>query len=289
MSATSTINGRERADSTDYMTQGFDLIDEPLNLRTGGQQWFRDILENETRNKSRGPALVLGATPWLASLLAETATRTVVVDSSASMLDLCERFCKSDVSPRHINFLKSDWQSLPHSGEISIATGDNSLSFLRFPDEWEQLLASIAGRMRPNGVVITRFLSAPAGHRKSLPIEIIENALARSKPVNFTALRAALLFAQWHPKKFCISTEAALADFVKARSDFVRLLNLGPGTARNDLLTMEKYRGTRATYFAPPISQAIGVFEKSFQVIAVHFGRYEMSQYFPLVVAEKRP
>lgn len=275
----------------DFMAQGFDLIGEPLNLREDGQRWFSRILKNEIGYR-RGPSgLVFGATPWLTTLLAEVASRTVVADSSARMLDLCARALQRANSPgtvRRVDFLNCDWLSLPDDDEVRITAGDNSLSFLQFPDEWEQLLALIARRMTRNGVLITRFLSAPLTHRRLSAVEIVENALAQPRPVNFTAVRAALLFSQWNPKTFSIGTEAALNSFLQSRSEFDRLLDTVPNTRDNDLLTIAKYRGAGATYFAPPLSDAIAMFEKWFHVSAVQFGPYQMSQYFPVIVASRR-
>ena len=81
--------------------------------------------------------------------------------------------------------------------------------------------------------------------------------------------------------------EEALATFEAHCHDFDPIMFAGPSDTGNDLLSVEKYRGTGVTYFVPPLAQALARIGGQFHVRAVHFGPYEMSQYFPLIVASK--
>jgi hypothetical protein len=276
----------------DFMRRAYELNGEPLRLLDGGQRWFERVLSSESDTQRRSSALALGATPWLAQLLSRTFLRTTVVDASPAMLNLCAGSVGAH-KPRPaapVEFLRCNWLALPPAvGGLDVIAGDNAFSFLRFPDDWEQLLDILADRMTPNGVLFSRLLSVPAIHRRLSPAAIVEDALARHTLVNFTAVRVALLFAHWDSTDFTIRPEDALATFDAHRAEFAPLLCDVMDMAENDLLSIEKYRGTAATYFVPPIAEAIALFERHFHVRAVHFGPYDMSQYFPLIVASKAP
>ena len=271
----------------DFMRRGYELNGEPLRLRDRGQRWFARVLAHEHRAQSHHDALVLGATPWLTGALSERVEHTTVIDVGAEMLAMCKRWVRSNVT-NEITFVQGDWLALPPSVRgLGLVAGDNSFSFLRYPNDWDEMLNILSERMAEEAVLFARLLSIPATHRRLRPAEIVENALARSTPVNFTAVRVALLFAHWNPTDYIIHTEDALATFDAHRAEFDPLFCDLPCTAENDLLSIEKYRNTGVRYFAPPLAEAIARFERRFRVRAVYFGPYEMSQYFPLIVVSK--
>lgn len=288
--------------ATDFMRRAYELNGEPLRLLQAGQQWFGRILSNEYCAQPHSNALVLGATPWLTRALYETAERTRVVDTSVPMLAMCESWVRhaeavepkqpdatdDGSSPNEVAFVHGDWLALPPSGRnLDLVAGDNSFSFLRYPGEWDEMLDILSERMTERSVLFARLLSVPATHRRLCPAEIVKEARAGSTPVNFTAVRVALLFAHWDPIGYAIRPEEALVTFEEHRREFDPLISDVLNPAHNDLLSIEKYRDSGATYFAPPLAEAIARFERRLHVRAVHFGPYEMSQYFPLIVASK--
>lgn len=274
----------------EFMRCAYELIGEPLNLLGGGQRWFRQVLGYEYSPRPDARALVLGAIPWLTRSMCEIVAHTTVVDTSAAMLAMCQ----SSVGPLALPpsnvaaFVRGNWLSLPESLRgLDLVAGDNSFSFLSYPEHWDELVDVLSRRMTDGSVLFTRVLSVPASHRRLCPAEIVSEALSRRAPVNLTAVRAALLFAHWDERNWIIRPEEALATFEAHQREFDALLYDMPDGAANDLLSIEKYRSTGATYFVPPLAEAIQRFGRHFHVRAVYFGPYEMSQYFPLIVASK--
>jgi SAM-dependent methyltransferase len=276
-----------QAPAIDFMRRAYELNGEPLRLLDQGQRWFEGVMSNDTEMRRRSSALALGATPWLVELLSRKCLRTTVVDASAAMLELCT---STRSTTGRVDTIQCNWLDMPASStDFDVVVGDNAFSFLRCPDQWERLLDILAERVAPNGRVLSRLLVIPTGHCRSHPADLVRDVLARRTPVNFTALRVALLLAHWDAADWTIVPEEALATFDSHRAEFDPLLCDVANIAANDLLTIEKYRGTAVTYFVPPLEQAIALFERRFRVRAVHFGPYDMSEYFPLIVASKQP
>ena len=296
------VSAARETRSTDFMRRAYELNGEPLRLLDGGQQWFGRVVSHEYCGTPRDTALVLGATPWLAGLMYRTVERTTAVDVSRAMLRLCAESIRSSRTgncPRHIALLQGNWLALPPNvRNLDIVAGDNAFSFLRYPEEWDHFLGVINDRMAPGAVLLSRLLAVPAGYRRLRAADIVRATLARPaqvqpsrdrarSPVNFTAVRVALLFAHWDAVDYTIHPEDALDTFEEQRAAFDPLLCDVAHPDENDLLAIEKYRGTGATYFVPPLAEAIAAFERHFHVRAVYFGSYEMSHYFPLIVAVK--
>lgn len=276
----------------DFMRRSYELIDEPLNLSSKGQQWFTRILAEHYHTAASANGLVLGATPWLSVLMCGAVAKTVVADASAVMLEMCESSVNARWGGRprqNVSYLHSDWLSMPHAiRDLRLVVGDNSFSFLRYPTDWTCLRDALADRMADGAMLLCRVCSVPAGHRPLSSRDIIERAIHVPAPLNLTAIRAALLFAHWNPDTYAIRPEAALSTFERDRLQFEQILRGTPNPSENDLVSIEKYRGTDAAYYAPPLAEVIALFERRFHVRAVYFGPYEMSQYFPLIAASKR-
>ena len=267
----------------DFMHTGYAFIKEPLNLCQAGRTWLAGIYDHEC-NGARQDALVLGATPWIAKLLRRDHRRVVLVDASAEMLRMARRELSGDQA---IELVQADWSTIPLRAElIDSVIADNSFSFVPFPEAWIGLCDELETRMRSGGRLLIRVCSVPAGHRSSSVDEIVEQFMAHES-INYTEVRATLLFSQWDNATYAIRTEAALAEFEANRASFERLFARFPILPDNDLVTVTKYRGSGAIYYAPPLPEILKVIGRTFRVRSVHFGPYVMSQYFPLLVASK--
>ena len=272
----------------DFMHKGYVLIKEPLNLREAGQKWFDGVYEQE-RDRTRQGGLVLGATPWLAKLLCRDYRRVVLVDINEAMLRLSGQELSEDpdASDAKIEFVHADWRAMPMFPEpFSMIIGDNSFSFLPFPEVWNFLCEELGARMCSGAKLLIRVLSVPAGHRSCSADEIVERFIAYDS-INYTEVRANLLFSQWDEGTYTIPTERALAEFEANQASFQRLFARFPILPDNDLITVTKYRGSGTIYYAPPLPEIFKLIERTFRVTSVHFGPYAMSQYFPLLVASK--
>lgn len=288
---TESATGAALRPGIDFMRHAYELNGEPLRLLEGGQRWFTQLLSHECCNAECDTALVLGATPWLAALIHRTVAWTTVADVSPAMLSLCADTVRVGTKPHcrtGIRFLHGNWLALPDDlRNLDIVASDNGFNFLQYPVDWDQLLEALVDRMKSGAVLLARLLVIPAEHHRLCPAEIVQRNLARLSPVNFTAVRVALLFAHWDSADYTICPENALNTFEKHRSEFDPLLCDVANVHQNDLLSIVKYRGAGATYFVPPLADAIAAFRRHLHVRAVCFGPYEMSEYFPLLVAVK--
>jgi hypothetical protein len=267
--------------SAEFMAHGYDLIREPLNLGKTGRRWWADICATGSPEPQQ-QGLVLGATPWLGALLSRTHACVTFIDGSETMLANARAELGSSVNARYV---QSSWHTLSAGGApFDTVFSDNGFSYLPFPAGWVQLCDALASTMRPGARLFARALSCPNEHRRETAAEIVSR-FAALEQINYTEVRAALLFSHWRDVVFSIDTQSALDTYDAHAAAFASLLAKCPAGEPNDLVTMEKYRGAGAVYYAPPLDQWLTVVRRRFRVEAVHFGPYAMSDYFPFVSA----
>jgi hypothetical protein len=274
----------------DFMFSGYSFIREPLNLCAAGQRWFRGVYERERHGEGTSNGLVLGATPWLGRLLCQLERHVTCVDMSAAMLQLSRNLFsdhpEAGLEPPEL--IQANWLEMPSfDTSLSNVVGDNSFSYLTYPDGWRRFCDELADRMEPRAALITRLCSVPYKHCHQSIDQIIDQYVENDS-INYTEVRAALLFAHWNCSTYEIDTERVLDVFEANEAKFARLFARFPVTLDNDLLTIRKYRGANARYFAPPLPNILDVVGRRFCVTAVHFGPYALSEYFPLLVAHRR-
>lgn len=280
--------------AVDFMFDGYSLIKEPLNLEAGGQKWFGRIFREESR-RYRGhgslSGLVLGATPWLIGLLQHLRYKDVmVVEMSSPMIRLAKKALSAVNAelPGEVSYYEDNWLTLPSlKPALDAVIADNSLSFLRFPDDWAMLCDRLSEQMEPNGLLVTRCLSTPRFHRPSTAAEIVKTFMEKTS-IKYTEVRASLLFSHCNAERYSIDTEQVLRAFEAERGVFEPLFRKFPITDDNDLLTISKYKDSGAVYYAPPLHEIVEVLERRFRVISIHYGEYSMREYFPLFVAVKK-
>jgi hypothetical protein len=276
--------GDDTRGPADFMAHGYNLIQEPLNLGDTGRRWWADICASDSPEPQQH-GLVLGATPWLGALLSRTHACVTFIDGSDTMLANARAELGASVNARYV---QSGWHTLPKgSAPVDTVCSDNGFSYLKFPAGWAQLCDELASGMRPGARLFARALSCPNGHRQETATEIVSR-FAGLERINYTEVRAALLFSHWRDAVFSIDTQRALDTYDANAAAFATLLPKGHAGEPNDLQTMEKYRGAGAVYYAPPLDQWLAVVRRRFRVEAVHFGPYAMGEYFPLVSAVRR-
>jgi hypothetical protein len=92
----------------------------------------------------------------------------------------------------------------------------------------------------------------------------------------------------WDDTTYAIDTEKVIRSFDSNLPLFEQLIERFSPQSDNDLITVRKYRNAGAKYFAPPVPAILDIFRTKFDVTALHFGPYPMSEYFPLLVASRR-
>jgi hypothetical protein len=268
------------------MHRGYSRIDEPLNLLANGQRWFRGVWRNAKPHG--GSALVLGATPWLVRLCARQHRKVVAMDVNEEMLALADQQLHHSSNPlkrSSIHLEQENWMRVHRRAERFCAVvGDNAFTFIPFPNGWHTLGRRLAARMEPGAPLIIRFWSMPPGARPQGVTQVVRAVQGFASPTS-SAIRAALLFSVWDPATTQIPTERALDLYLQHQACIDRLTAACPVGARDDLQTMNKYRGSKAVYYAPPLDAALAVLREHFRITAVHYGPYSMAEYFPLVVA----
>lgn len=199
---------------------------------------------------------------------------------------------KADLIPSdrpcgEVRFLQESWLDLPRFADpVDAVLGDNSFSFLSYPHDWTRLCNDLADRMSRDAALVVRILSAPKNH-VAVEVEELIDRFSRKPSLNCTELRTSLLFNQYNPKTFTISTEAVVDEFEANRPKFERLLRQFRTSPENDLVTVKKYKGCGVSYYAPPLDDVLSLFSHRFKVTSVNFGPYEMAEYFPLIIAHR--
>jgi hypothetical protein len=273
----------------DFLRPTYGCVQEPLKLTAAARQWFANVHDREASSGRTG--LVLGATPWLAGLLTRTLQHVVVADSSDEMLQLLAHELTNDAgcsgARGAVRPVRTNWLQLPTCFDsLDVVAGDNSFSFLEYPSQWRDLCDLLAARMPSGALLLVRMCSVPTHHQR-LSIRQLVEKFCSPAPVNYTEIRTAVLFAHWNRHSYAIDTEEALASFEQHRTEFNCALAGAPSSVDNDLVTMAKYRGTGAIYYAPPLDEIVRLLGERFHVESVQYGPYRMSDYFPLVVARR--
>jgi hypothetical protein len=272
----------------DFVSERYAQVGEPLNLRGSARAWFAAIFERQAL-PARSLALVLGATPWIARMLRRAQDHTTLVDINPKMLDTARAEIppSEDSAAGTLELIEANWLALPAlRAPIAIAIGDNSFSFLRYPEEWRQLCDALAERMHPGATLMARFLTLPIG-RPTTVEQIIEQTLGATD-VNYTAMRTAMLFAGASDDTFELYLARAVEMFDAHRADLAALFERCPCTPDNDFFAIERWRESRGVLYAPPLAHVLDTLGHRFRVRDIHFGPFDMAQYFPLIVATRK-
>jgi hypothetical protein len=272
----------------DFVSKKYAQIGEPLNLRADARAWFVDIFERQSL-PARSLALVLGATPWIARMLGRALDHTTLADINPVMLDTAraEISCFDDGATGSVELLEANWLALPAlRAPVAIAVGDNSFSFVRYPEGWRQLCDALADRMHPGATLMARFLILPL-ERPTTVAEIIDQSLGTTD-INYTAIRTAMLFAGASEDTFELYPARAVAMFDSHRADLAALFERCPATPDNDLCDIERWRGSPAVLYAPTLTHVLDALGGRFRVRDIHIGPYDMAEYFPLIVATRK-
>jgi SAM-dependent methyltransferase len=282
----STMEAKTR--SFDFISNRYAQVGEPLNLRGSARAWFAEIFQRQSL-PARSLALVLGATPWIARMLRGALDHTTLVDINPKMLDTARAEISSsdDGAAGTVELIEANWLALPVlRAPIAIAVGDNSFSFVRHAEEWRQLCDALADRMHPGATLLARFLTLPLG-RPTTVAEIIEQSLGATD-VNYTAIRTAMLFAGASDDTFELYPARAVEMFDAHRADLAALFERCPCTPDNDFFAIERWRESSAVFYAPPLAHVLDALGDRFRVRDVHFGPFDMAEYFPVIVATRK-
>lgn len=277
----------QSARTTTFISDYYELSHEPLNLRTKGQTWFRAVFDKHLLPNAKF-GLVLGGTPWLGAHMERSLDRTIVADIAPEMLATAKKQidAQAAIDPRKIEFLCANWLSLPDFGRpVDVVAGDNCLTFITYPGGWKHLFEALRTKMSTEGQVLLRVAAIPDSHR-ALSIGDIVAKYVDVESLNFTEVRAQLLFSYWNPKLNAIDTEEVVKIFDAHIGEFQEILRRGG--ERNDLVAIRKFRNTGFVLFAPRLNEMLRFLEDYLVIEDVSYGDYGLSEYFPLIVARVR-
>lgn len=270
------------ADRQDFLADDFDRVGEPLNLLENGRTWFANVYRAHRRHDP-GQALILGVTPWLGRLAAEYCQQVLLADRSAAMVAWAARHL--DLKLRNCRMVQTQWLKLELPG-VDLVCGDNSFSFVRFPEGWSVLGEKLHDACRDNAQLYLRFISAPEGFAPAATEALVAEALRQSS-INYTAFRAAYMLAKIERGRHYLDMDAIVERFngeLDLLAPLAEKFGLPEG---NDLVTIRKYAGTGTKLYVPPVEAIIEVFAPWFRAVDVVYGPIPLARHFPLIVFEK--
>lgn len=274
--------------NVNFMSHTYNVIGEPLNLLENGQKWFTTHYNKliKKNNKKKETALILGATPWLGKLCLNNHKRVYFTDMSKKMLRKSMNII--DKQTEAVQFIQSDWLTLPRlDSPLDTVCADNSFAFLHFPQDWQKLLSYLAESMLKGNVLISRFFECPKKYHKDTVSKIIKDCI-NQKNINFTEVRARLMFAHLDEKTYGINMDQVVQTFEDNFIEFEALMKKYPNYEGNDLVTIRKYKDTGLILYSPSIADIVGLVSKWFNIKEISYGPYALSEYFPLLVAQRK-
>jgi SAM-dependent methyltransferase len=274
--------------NTEFINNYYALSQEPLNLRTVGQRWFKNIYSREC-SRRHSVALVLGGTPWLGTLLKEKGKTAIMVDINPAMLETAEAEVNrgGDRHSGRVEYVCANWLDMPEfSSPLDLIVGDNCLNFLHYPEGWHRFFDSLPLRLSQTAELMIRFIAIPATH-KPMSIDAIVAKYLMQDSISYTEVRAQLLVANWDAGSMAIPTEHVVDMFEANQSKFEPLFRKFPAP-QNDLTTIRKFKSSGCLLFTPPLQEILRFLSGYFRVMSIHFGPYGLSEYFPVIVAKRQ-
>lgn len=217
-----------------------------------------EIVERAAGHWSRGHpnsamrALLLGATPGIATLRWPTGATLLAVDSS---LPVIQAIWPGNVRSRRLAACGS-WLAMPiRSRSCDFVTGDGSFNALRYPEDWHTAAAAMHDVLRDGGMLVTRCyvrLDQP-----ETPDDVIRELLGRGiRDINHFKFR---LFVAMQRS---VEAGAAVRDTYCFLRDHVSddVLREMPGWSRAAVDGFSFWRDADTVYTFPTVSEINRVF-----------------------------
>jgi SAM-dependent methyltransferase len=223
-----------------------------------------------------GRTIVLGVTPELADVTSDL----VAVDRNLAMV---VNIWPGNSTVRHA--IVGDWRTLSFSSNtFSLCVGDGSLNNLDHFTDLAKLLLELKRIMIPRGRLVCRLYLAPTPPETP---SALKDAAMSGTIGNFHALKIRLGMAlAAHEALPQIGVANILDTFNTLFPDRDGLARAS-GWSRDQIDTIDFYRGSATSYILPTEDQILGVVSEAFSDLRlVSSGTYEMAEHCPLLVAD---
>lgn len=217
---------------------------------------------------------VLGVTPELVQLPWPGATRVTAVDSSARMIATVWRPHPARPSAA----IRGRWQEMPLRARcLDAAVGDGSLNALESTGIYDAVLGEIARSLKPSGRLILRCFVRPDQN------ETVDEVLAATmagKISSFHAFKWRLAMAISVDRDFQLPVKrihAAFCELFPDRSQLAGATDWSEGT----IGTIDVYASADICFTFPDLRTMLHHASRWFELIAVKYGTYELSERCP--------
>lgn len=251
------------------MAKGWNHLGFPLRPSPEDVEHFRRSLGDMP-----GECLLLGVTPELADL----SSHLTALDNSADMIRA--------LWPQHRRAVLGDWLDMPfEEAAFDHVIGDGCPVLLNHPLQHQRLFAEAARVLRPGGRLVLRiFVGA---EQPESPEQVCDMALAGEiRSFHVFKWRLSMALAT-HAPDYTFPIAETLAAFERLLPDRRRLA-AATGWPRQDIATLDFYRGSTARYSYPPLSALRRIIPLELHEIAMHQGNYELAERCPILVWERR-
>jgi SAM-dependent methyltransferase len=222
-------------------------------------------------------ALLLGVTPEIARAANNIGARMISMDRNMEMIQM--------VWPRtnaqNGAAICGDWTMIPfRSNSVSCVIGDGCFTLMKYPDGYLRVFAEVHRILIPGGQFAMRSFCRPAVAES---LAQITEDLRNRRIGNFHVLKWRVAMALQRTIQEGIAVEKiwhALNDMAPEREQLERLM----GWNRNEIDTVDVYRGSPAIYTFPTLDEIREILGPRFQETSVHFPTYELGSCCPSVV-----
>jgi len=256
----------------------------PAPIRPTGEDigFWESRLRALCGNREQLHALLLGATPALATLRWPVPTRLLAMDWSAGMI---RRVWPNTGLPEFAAPVRGDWRQMPLAdASRDLVIGDGCYAALATFDDCEALNAEVARVLRPGGLYCLRcylrpeppegldalFAALRAGSIGEFEIFVWRLAMA----LHGSARRGVRTFEVWNAWHAHVPDTAAL------------LAQLG--WSNQAYANIAQWRDSRVEMPLPTLAEARAMLEPQFEILECSFGGYEMGDRCARLVMRKR-
>ncbi len=228
-----------------------------------------------------GVALLLGATPEIATMSRPAGAPLLALDSSPAMVE--------NVWPRDAAagaaIVLADWKAMPvRSGACGLVIGDGILTSQRFPHDFRALAAELRRVVRDRGTLVLRLFARP---ETPDPLGAVFDDLRNARITNFDIFHWRLAMAMHRD----LASGTRLADVWEAWHRCVPdppALMAELGWAPDAARILETYRGLETTISFPTVTEVREILADGFEMTACHVPAYETGDRYPTVVLRPR-
>ncbi|MFC1493684.1 hypothetical protein ACFL6W_00225 [Thermodesulfobacteriota bacterium] len=227
-------------------------------------------------------ALLWGVTPEIADMSWPDGTELLAVDRSEDMI--------SEVWPGDIDgFRKACCCNWLHASSViknpvSIVIGDGCFNSNKYPDEWRALFVATHRVLKERGVFIMRFILGSENRESTGNVfkELMENRIG-----SFHMFKLRLAISMQEDVQKGARQHNMWQTWKDASIDKAELMKI-TGWTKEAINTIDNWEGLDGRFWSPTHRELKQVFSDIFKEIDITFPKYEMGEYCPTLVFEKK-